>query len=329
LIQLDGIILTSSIEEIITELKHQLNKHEIYLFGDTKETLGNLMVSCPSHSGGQERKASCGISTEQKQTMSGETVPVGTVHCFACGYKASLAQMVSFVFEKRDGGAFGTQWLLEHFGAMEIEDRKMLTLPNMNRDSKVLESVSEEELESYRYTHPYTVKRKLSHDIVDKFDVGYDKATDSITFPVKDEHGIVRFVQRRSVKVKSFQNESKVEKGSVVYGLYAVMRTKAKEVYVCESIIDCLTLWSVGYPAIAIMGATATQRQIELVIKSGVRSIILALDNDEAGRKGRAFLRKQLANHMIVSELVIPSGLKDVNEMSAEQLENPLIRKTY
>lgn len=45
--------------DIIKELKDQLAINGIYLFNQIKELPTDLMVSCPFHKEGQERKASC------------------------------------------------------------------------------------------------------------------------------------------------------------------------------------------------------------------------------------------------------------------------------
>lgn len=46
-------------------------------------------------------------------------------------------------------------------------------------------------------------KRKLSLDIIKKFDVGYDKNTDALTFPVYVNNNCL-FVAKRYIKYKRF-----------------------------------------------------------------------------------------------------------------------------
>lgn len=62
--------------DIITELKNQLSINNIYLFNQIKELPQDIMVSCPFHKEGQERKASCGIRKDD-----------GWLHCFTCRRK--------------------------------------------------------------------------------------------------------------------------------------------------------------------------------------------------------------------------------------------------
>ena len=67
----------------------------------------NIQFCCLVHKGGQEQKPSCGMTTNTKQKSDGTFITAGTVHCFTCGYTASLPQMISYVFGKDDGGIFG------------------------------------------------------------------------------------------------------------------------------------------------------------------------------------------------------------------------------
>lgn len=62
--------------DIIKELKNQLILNDIYLFDKIKELPEDIMVSCPFHKDGQEKKPSCGIRKSD-----------GWVHCFTCRRK--------------------------------------------------------------------------------------------------------------------------------------------------------------------------------------------------------------------------------------------------
>lgn len=62
--------------DIIRELKEQLAINGIFLFNKIKELPEDIMVSCPFHKEGQEKKPSCGIRKED-----------GWVHCFTCRRK--------------------------------------------------------------------------------------------------------------------------------------------------------------------------------------------------------------------------------------------------
>lgn len=301
--------------DVLTELQEQLHLNQIPLLNSIKDTPNNIQVSCPYHKGGQERKPSMGIKKSD-----------GTCHCFTCGKVATLQEMISFCFGHTDDmiGAFGWNWLLKNFITISAEEREDVELDfdrsrGIGRASSTL-YITQEELDSYRYYHPYMYKRKLTDEIIELFDIGYDKTTQCITFPIRDVVGNTLFIARRSVNTKYFNYPQGAEKP--VYGLYELYQLSEfpKEVYICESMLDALTIWCYNKYAVALNGL-GNELSFSQLQKFPCRKFILATDNDEAGRKARVKLRNVLKNK-IVTELdcsTYPIGAKDINDMSKEQ----------
>ena len=226
--------------------------------------------------------------------------------------------MISRCFGINDLGQYGLNWLKNNFLGEIINSRKFgIDLARGNDQQVLTEFVSDKELNSYRFYHEYMFKRKLTEEVIEKFDIGYDKNTNCITFPVKDENGNCLFVARRSVISKFFNYPNNVEKP--VYGLYELPKD-CDEVIICESMINALTCYVYGKPAVALNG-TGTDYQINQLKKSNIRKFILALDPDVAGRKGAANLRKHLAPYKIITEYKIPEG-KDINDLTEEEFKN-------
>lgn len=296
-----------NLKDIILELKAQLELNEIYLFKQIKDLPDDMMVSCPFHKDGQEKKASCGIRKSD-----------GWVHCFSCGESCSLEQMISRCFGHDDFGQYGLSWLQRNFLGIIADSRNInIDLSRDNDKELNFEYITEAELDTYRYYHPYMFKRKLTEDIINKFDIGFDKETNCITFPVKDEKGNCLFIARRSVTSKFFSYPPKVEKP--VYGLFE-LSPNIDTIIVCESMINALTCWVYGKEAVALNG-TGTSYQINQLKKIKCRKIILALDPDNAGRRGTIKLKEALSKYKIVTELVIPEG-KDINDLSKNEFDN-------
>jgi len=292
---------------IIETLRQELHNRGINKLAVVKKSHGNIQVCCPIHKNGEERKPSCGINLDGSKG----TEP-GTVHCFTCGYVASFKEFVSDCFGYNDGGEYGKRWLFDNFVSVAIEKRSNFKL-NLSRSTKKQEFITEEELDGYRFIHPYMYKRKLTDEIIEKFDVGYDKKTQCLTFPVWDEKGRCVFVARRSVNTKFFNYPKEVNKP-----IYALNFIKPEEttVVVCESIINALTCWTWNIPAVALIG-TGSYEQYPILESSNIRKFILALDPDEAGDKGCVRFRKNVKGKMIIS-LDIPEG-KDVNDLEQEE----------
>ena len=294
--------------DILNELKYQLELNNIYLFKTIKDLPDNIMVSCPFHKDGQEKKPSCGIRKND-----------GTLHCFTCGETCTLTELISRCFGVNDWGQFGINWLKNNFLGDILENREFNIDYNRNINKNTIKYITEEELDKYRYFHPYMFKRKLTEEIINKFDIGYDKDTECITFPVKDENGNCLFVARRSVKTKYFNYPQNVEKP--VYGLYELPKN-LDEVIVCESMINALTCYVYGKPAVALNG-TGTDYQIEQLKKLKCRKLILALDPDNAGKKATQKIKNKLKDYKLITEYIIPTN-KDVNDLSEKEFKNLL-----
>lgn len=327
MLEVNGSYITADIEDIIKELKTELAINGVQYFYKSLDTPHNYMVCCPFHKQGQERKPSMGILKSD-----------GTCHCFACGWVGSLAEMISNCFGYNDFGAFGNRWLIKNFLTIKVEDREDIDL-NLTRKtvSKKMTYVSEEELDKYRYYHPYWTKRGITDErIIELFDLGYDKETQSITMPVRDYKGNTLFVARRSVQTKFFNYPQGVEKP--LYGIYELYKDSSegianssthilgypysfpKEVIVCESMIDALTCWQYGKYAVALNGL-GTQLQFKQLRALPCRKLILATDNDKAGMSARENIAKNVKNK-ILTQYIIPKGKKDINDLEESEFNS-------
>lgn len=302
-------VINASIISILTELQSQLRYSGINKLRTIKIVGNNAQIPCPIHSQGNEKKPSAGVVLN-----SNEKTEAGTCHCFTCGYVADLSQFVSNCFGYNDGGKFGTHWLLENFSNDDVRQRKSLNLKIRQKTNITNNYISDEELDKYRYYHDYMYKRKLTDEIIQLFDVGYDKNTDCLTFPVNDENGNCVFIARRSIKGKYFNYPAASLKP--VYALDKIPKD-TKSVVVCESIINALTCWVYGDYAIALLG-TGTQEQYEILKRSHIRKFVLGFDGDSAGDKACIRFKKALANKAIITKLSIPRN-KDINDLSKEE----------
>ena len=328
--QINEVQFNCELSDILAELKKQLLLNQIPLLNKIKDSGNDIMVSCPYHNNGQEKRPSAGISKKD-----------GIFHCFTCNEVHGLPEVISYCFGRDDYGVFGWSWLLKNFISIEVEERKDVKLDlersksvsrncgiitsrnddSSNNQDNLRRHISVEELDSYRYYHPYMYKRKLTNEIIELFDIGYDKKTDCITFPIRDVNGNVLAIARRSVKGKYFNYPSGFEKP--VYGLYEIAQCNnlgQDEVIICESMLDALTCWVYGKPAVALNGL-GTELQFKQLKSLPYRKYILATDSDEAGMNARKRIRKNLAGK-IITEYLLPEGRKDINELSKEEFDD-------
>lgn len=324
MIEVNSHAIMSDTMDIILELRKQLSLNGNKRFSKIVVSGRNLQTNCPFHKDGQERKPSFGINKD-----------TGECHCFGCGWSGTLSEMISNCFGKDDFGVYGDKWLVRNFVSVSVETRDEIEL-NTDRHKKIKKEnkkyISENELDSYRYTHPYMYKRKLTDEIIELFDIGYDKDTSCITFPVRDINGNTLFIARRSVNTKFFNYPESAEKP--VYGLYELHHRFLsdavpiysynffpKEIIICESMIDALTCWVYGKYAVALNGL-GNDLQFKQLNNMSCRKFILATDMDEAGQRARKRIKQNLKGKLITEYIWDVNIAKDINDMSKEMFDN-------
>lgn len=332
MIKINDIYFACELHDILVKLQMELHAGGSRYLAKMKIGPTHIQVTCPYHSDGVERKPSAGIRKED-----------GLLHCFACGEVHSLPEVISYCFEKDDGGIYGMQWLLKNFSVTAKEYNRNVKFKvgrGVDSDSNAndVQFVTEEELEKYRYVHPYMYKRGLTDEVIELFDIGYDDTSKCITFPIRDIKGNCLFVARRSVNTKFFNYPEGVKKP--LYGLYEYFQYRSSlaekfrlhpkgwsfldcvsTIIVCESMLDALSFWTIDKPAVALNGL-GNELQFKQLRELPCRQIILATDMDERGLRARERIRINMQNTKIVGEYFFPKGCKDANDCTKEQLKN-------
>lgn len=305
MLEVNNNYISVDIYDILLHLRSVLNSMGIDLLRDIKDGDDNIMITCPNHKNGQERKPSCGI----KKINKGNTKE-GTVHCFTCGYTCSFEEFVSNCFGYDDKGYFGSKWLLENFYSIGVENRQDYL--DFSDECNDIQYVDDEELKKYRFYHPYMYQRGLTDEIINKYDIGYDSSNGgSITFPVCDDYGRCLFIGRRMINYKYFNYPKNVDKP--LYGLHLIP-SDCNELIICESVFNALTCIKYGKYAVALLG-TGNKNQFDKLNKLRCKHLILGLDPDEAGLKGSIRLLKAVKNKYITRFNNIPIG-KDINDLN-------------
>lgn len=303
-------IVDAPIDKILNDLKKELTNGLLKDIGTEKN--GNIAVTCPVHKGGHETHPSCNVYCRSDS----KSVEYGRVHCFTCGYSASLPEFIGYCFNQ--DSKFGEDWLVSNYSSILSDSNLYLPPIEIEHKKDKVEFMDDSVLDSYEYYHDYMWQRGLSKEVVDRFRVGYDDDSKSITFPIWDEFGRLVMITRRNVARKRFNIEE--SKYKPVYLMNFIIKDSIDTVYICESQINALTLWSWGYPAVALLG-TGSYEQYGILKKCGVRNYVLCFDGDEAGIKGRNRFIKNMNKDIFISYKKLPFG-KDVNDLSKEQFEN-------
>ena len=335
MIKLQDTIIQASTEDVINTLRFDLAQKGLNRFAVVRLNGENLQSNCPFHKNGQERKPSFGVNGD-----------IDRCHCFSCSWSGTIEEMISELYGYQDEGKFGKRWLIKRFNTVEIETRPNImegfnarantniihhisncydekgnkTTRRFLHNSTEYEEITEEELDKYRYIHPYMSERGLTDEIIERFDIGYDRERKEITFPVRDIEGRCVFVAGRSVERKFFRLPKGIDKP--IYCADKFRTGTYRTAYITESFLNCLTCWKYNKPAMATIG-TGNQKQYEILNKLPVREYILAFDPDEAGRKATERFRKNV-HGKIIKKLVYPDN-RDINELQEEFLNCKII----
>lgn len=304
-------VIDAPVYDILKQVHKETNGRYLNTIIDKGD---NVFIQCPFHSDGKEKHPSCTVFARDDDKYTDK----GITHCFACGISVPLFTLVGHCFGQDD--EFAKEWLVQRYSNIFIE--KQTYLPEIQLGKPKETALDESILDQFAYFHPYQFQRKLSQEIILKYKVGYDKETDSITFPVWDEHNRLKFITKRSVKTKQFFIPQGVKKP--VYLLNFMLKENRDTVFVCESQINALYLNTLGYPAVALIG-TGTRDQYEILNKSPIRHYILAFDGDEAGDKGITRFLSNIRKDVFVDVMLLPRG-KDCNDLTGEEIAQlPLI----
>lgn len=321
-----GTPIVATVEQVIEDLK--LERFEDGLLREINNTGSDLMCTCPFHKGGKENKPSCGVLLREKLDKN-RKYEAGTVHCYTCGYTADLPQFVADLLGL-SSPVQGFKWLVARYNYSAAE-REPLELNLYRGQAEKVSYMDEAEVEWFYQellksgaACDYLNGRALPNWLFDAFRLGFDPADRVVLFPVRDMSGRVAFYKGRSLVGKHFYNAKDIDKSSLIFGLYELCNerfaqgkaTPDDEIWITESEIDALSLIAQGQYAVAIMGSHISDAQCKELEGTPFRRFVLALDNDDAGRKGAAQIKRMLIpKGFRFTNLSWDTDLKDINDL--------------
>lgn len=271
------------------------------------EVWGNRAY-CPIH--GSDRQVSFSFNDE-------------VYNCFQCGSKGSVLDLVA-ALENCDiyeaAALIATRYKI---GTSEVGEAKKL----LNRVEKY-RSITESEFEEVSGFDLTTLEdfRGFSKEAIKHFGLAKTNQ-DEVYIPTRDLNGReVSYTLRRPEGVEpKYMNAKGISGRSVVYGLWEnqhELKRKGQAIIV-EGQLDCVSVWDKGFPnVVAICGSSMTVQQA-LTLMQFVRSLILMLDADEAGRKGTEEIMKKYRTMFKMRTVSLPEG-KDPGDCTAFELYNAL-----
>lgn len=271
---------------------------------------GQILVRCPFHKGGMERKPSFSVSLNK-----------GLFNCFTCHESGTIATLLT---------------MLGH--PPSVVEREVG--PLRDEIKRNLENLKLKKQAQYQTSNPFRAPVVLPESMISAFDwlpvqlqqqgfdpawlqwlrIGVDMKNQRITYPVRDIYGnLAGFVGGRTrpdqePKYKVYRGRMKTFDGRVIpseYGLWfdeeyptydfqnheylwnyhnvyprALHSQEVSQIIIVEGFKACIWMLQNGYrDTVALMGSKMSARQKELLLRVNAR-IVLFLDNNAPGQDG-------------------------------------------
>lgn len=161
--------------------------------------------------------------------------------------------------------------------------------------------------------------RGVSAESVRRWELGYDPMADALLIPVRAANRVPVGIIRRYLAPLPDQPKYRYPEGfprkTTVYGLHLVSGPMA---VIVEGSLDAVSVDEVGFPAIATLGARVSAEQADAIRKAGITTLVVAFDNDEAGKKAQEESHRTLRGFRRLPVDWSGHSAKDVAELAPD-----------
>jgi len=163
--------------------------------------------------------------------------------------------------------------------------------------------------------HPYLAQRGIFPATARLFGVGMYHGTGFLAgrcvIPIRDENSQLVAYAGRAVNGEEpkYRFPAGFSKSQVLFNLDRATQTGGNHVIVVEGFFDALKVHQAGHPVVALMGASFSQRQSELLLSHFV-SVTLMLDGDETGRRAADVIAQILQLKAPVRKVELPNHVQ-------------------
>lgn len=298
-------------------------------YGDLAAQLGII-----GNLSGKELRANCPIHQDRNPSFS-LNVETGLWTCFSrCGhgnFQQLVEKVLSYTWQE------AKTWIDSNGQRTSLEDmlqgfEKRFTYQELHfaQEPQFDWRQYYEGLNNYQMPQ-WLLDRGFTWDTINHWGFRYDIVMDALVVPVFWEGNLVGTITRNTMPDKpKYQNSPELPRDRIFFGEINRNRT---DIILCEGVLDAVWLWQLGYHGVSVLGESLTQGQIQVLRNYRYGSIVLALDNDEAGINGtrRAASALVQAGWLLpqIKRIRLPGDYrnkgpeyrKDVQECSANELE--------
>ena len=250
-------------------------------------------ILCPFH---DDNRQSCSINIEQ-----------GVWICFAgCGQ----GSLKSFIWKLS-----GKSWseIQEEFEVPDLGfdfDFNSFAEDSIENGEKDLPSY-DGELTPIKSDH-WIFKRGFTIETLERWNCRENIYRD-LVIPVENKETTLGWITRRIQATPKYLFSKGFQKSKTLFGLKYL--GDVNTLFVVEGALDAMWLDQHGYPSVAVLGASVSQTQIDLIGTYNPSEVVLCLDSDEAGIKGIRKATIDMNNRFMLSYIKFPKRYKDFQEI--------------
>lgn len=264
-------------------------------------TGGEAVMLCPVH----EARTGHADSSPSFSINLGS----GLFQCFSCGYRGHIFRLVRDMLglagfrEARDW--VGSDDPIEAFPRVAQQARAL----SVSRRIRPLRPVVDEA--EYLSFDPVDQAMADTRGVLSEVcaSLGIRRRGDTWVFPIHDADGNLLGWQEKTGKVVRNRPPS-VRKARCLFGHRQALGDQP--VAVVESPLDAALAFSKGSAGVALFGSACSRHQLETIVQ---HDPVLALDNDDAGRREQKILSDRLMEMGVRHRVVVwPEGVKDFGD---------------
>lgn len=297
------------------------------------ERYSYITAACPIHKGDNDNAFSWHLEREMFQCFSkGCHEKWGVdIYSLICGtLECDRSHALDFLIK-----VLGN----EHVVSDEILKERQSNKNFVNAAPKVQIRYADSVLANFTY-HTYLESRGFPKELIQSYHIGYAGAGFSymshrIIVPVRDFDGnIIGFSGRtlypdwKERKIAKWRESKGFNKSSSLFNIDRAKQyiENTGTAIIVEGPFDVLRLEQAGiHNGVGILGRSLHNGQISLLFRAGASKLLLALDNDNAGRSGAESAAKIARNYFTIENVNLKA--KDVGDTDVSELQR--IFKAY
>jgi len=140
--------------------------------------------------------------------------------------------------------------------------------------------------------------RGFTWECINHWNLKYHESMDAVVIPVNWQGEMVGTITRQHYGTPKYLN-SRFEKSKLVFG---EIMPNQNYIILVEGPLDAIWLWQLGYNSVSTLGAWCSGEQVNWIKRNRYGEVVLALDNDEAGKAGT----KDAVKKLVASGYLLP-----------------------